>query len=283
MRALLAGVVLSLLVSGVALAGTPPGKTVTDSFGTVWYRVGWDGFTKPAPVGSWASTNTNNVVYTGDHGLMWHEYPDGWPCSNRAVAYPHCYDPQHVLSVHNGMLDFYLHDCTYPDGYRGACGANPGPFSPVTGTFYQLYGRWSARVKFVFLDGHHLDQYHVAWLLWPDGAVTNGQNCGESDFPELWLNLNPYQSPADAYWHHCPDPLWAQHFYLNTNLTRWHTYTQEWGPGFRRYYVDERLVGQSKLGPTTVPSRWQLQVEAHALHSDHSRGHLLVDWVWIGL
>ena len=80
MRAALAGVVLSLLVSSVALAGTPPGKTVTDSFGTVWHRVGWDGFTKAAPLGSWASTDTNSVMYWAlDRGNLIQQFLQGPP------------------------------------------------------------------------------------------------------------------------------------------------------------------------------------------------------------
>jgi hypothetical protein len=66
------------------------------------------------------------------------------------------------------------------------------------------------------------------------------------------------------------------------NLTKWHTFTQEWGPGYRRYYLDGKLVGQSKNRVWPGPERWQLQTEAHGRRGDTTSGHLLVDWVWIG-
>ncbi|MBV9803335.1 MAG: hypothetical protein JO130_09105, partial [Solirubrobacterales bacterium] len=45
---------------------------------------GLDTFTKAAPLGSFASSNPDRVVYRGDHGMAWTEYPDGWPSTYSA-------------------------------------------------------------------------------------------------------------------------------------------------------------------------------------------------------
>jgi hypothetical protein len=119
-------------------SGAPvPPAWVKDNFGTVWKREGYDNFTIYAPLGSWGSSTIREIVYRGDGGLKWQEAPDGWSCNGPEGYYRHCYEPSRVLSVHNGELDFYLHDCIYPDGFRGACGAKPRPLMPSTGTPYQ--------------------------------------------------------------------------------------------------------------------------------------------------
>lgn len=257
--------------------GLPP-DTQTDSFGTTWHEVGEDNFTVPAPLGSLGTSSESKVVYVGDHGLRWTEYPDGWGCATKArggIFYPHCYRPANVLSVHNGVLDFYLHNCAYADGVVAACGANLAPVIPTTGSVYQTYGRYSARFKVIFNDARHLDQYHIAWLLYPHDP--SAQPCAESDFPEMYLNETRVK--AFAHWG-CRGKF--DRFAETINLTQWHTFTQEWGPGYRRYYLDGKLVGQSTNAVWRGPERWQLQTEAHARGGDATSGHLLVDWVWIG-
>ena len=67
----------------------------------------------------------------------------------------------------------------------------------------------------------------------------------------------------------------------NFDPTHWHVYTQTWGPGFRSYYVDGRLVGTSTNRVWSAPERWQLQVEPSGL-TDGGSGHIYVKWVWIG-
>ena len=256
--------------------GLPP-STQTDSFGTTWHEIGADDFTVPAALGSWAASSESQVVYTGDHGLRWTEYPDGWGCATKAtggIFYPHCYRPAAVLSVHDGVLDFYLHHCSYPDGVVAACGANPGVVIPTTASVYQRYGSYVARFKVVFDDPRHLDQYHIAWLLYPSHG--SAQACAESDFPEM--DLNEPTVKAFAHWG-CKGRF--DHFSAAIDLTRWHTFTQEWKPGSRRYYLDGKLIGQSTRAVWAGPERWQLQTEAHQQSGDPT-GHLLVDWVWIG-
>jgi hypothetical protein len=264
-------------------ATNPSGKPVpaavkTDSLGTKWHRIGYDNFTVNAPTGSWGTSQVYNIVYKGDGGLRWIDYPDGWGCESKTwggTYYPHCYEPSRVLSVHGGVLDFYLHNCTYPDGVVAGCGANPGPIMPRTGTQFQTYGRYTARVRLVYNDARKLDQYRVAWLLWP--KYRSEQPCAESDYPELDLNTRVIK--AFAHWgcHGAQD-----RFAVIANLTKWHTLTQEWGPGFRRYYFDGRLIGKATQHVWSGPERWQLQTTAHTIPGDTTSGHLLVDWVWLG-
>jgi hypothetical protein len=233
-----------------------------------WHQIAADDFTKPAPVGSWATSEGNRVVYEGDHGAKWHEYADGWLCPPYTTP---CYEPGQVLSVHDGVLDYDLHQCP-----TGPCGAVPSiepPSASPTSDFTQTYGRYSARFKVVYNDAYRLDQYHIAWLLWPQNG--SDSQVAESDYPEQDLN----QTFVCAFAHYgvglqdafCP-PI---------DFTQWHTYTQEWEPGQRRYYLDGNLIGTSSTGVYEKPEVWQLQVEAHPKQGDTASGRLLVDWVTV--
>jgi hypothetical protein len=244
--------------SGVAMpTGDLPG----------WHETFSDNFTKNAPLGSWATKSPGKVVYTGDHGGKWVVYPDGWPCGSRAS----CYEPSQVLSVHDGVLDFWLHDCK-----AGLpCSASPSPVLPATRTPYQRYGRYVARFKLVYGDGHKLDDYHIAWLLWPkDGSRWQ---CAESDFPENDLNTHA----VGAFAHYgCAGAV--DHYGASLDWTQWHTFVQEWGPGYRSYYLDGKLLGRSTNHVYHSPERWELQIDTQTDTShppDSGSGHLLVDWV----
>jgi beta-glucanase (GH16 family) len=57
----------------------------------------------------------------------------------------------------------------------------------------------------------------------------------------------------------------------------WHTYTQDWTPLVRRYYVDGRLI-KTTINPVySGAQRWQLQTETNG--NGTNSGHLQVDWV----
>ena len=100
-----------------------PATGRTQSIGGKTYGLeGLDTFTKAAPLGSFAAKSPNQVVYRGDHGLAWTEYPDGWP-STYSAGGAEGYQPSTVLSVHNGVLDFYLHS----DPHGNPVGADPSP------------------------------------------------------------------------------------------------------------------------------------------------------------
>ena len=263
--------------AGASASGKPlPGKTQTDSFGTVFREVGADDFTKAAPLGSWEATHMQQVVYTGDHGMEWWDYPNGAKC----LRFAECYMPSKVLSVHGGVLDYWLHRCSYTDGFVGDCAAAPQPIIPAHGTHpaseFQTYGRYEVRMKVVF-DSPNLADYHIAWLLWPKNKINA---CGESDFPEGNLR---YYALLHAFAHYGCDPTvrtTQDRFARRVDLTKWHTFTQEWGPGWRRYYLDDHLLGVATHRVWSHPERWSLQIEPWTQGDTH--GHVLVDWVWIG-
>ncbi|MGH2884050.1 MAG: hypothetical protein ACRDPA_15385, partial [Solirubrobacteraceae bacterium] len=113
--------------------GTMPGATQT--LGNVLYNLaGEDTFTKLAPMNSFASTDRSQIVYTGDHGMGWSEYPDGWSSTWSGGA--EGYHPLTTQWVHGGVLDFNLQE---NGGHPVGASISPWP----GGTQYQTYGAWS--------------------------------------------------------------------------------------------------------------------------------------------
>jgi hypothetical protein len=239
--------------SGQCLPATPAG----------YHSVCLEDFTVNAPTGSWGTTDASRVVYTGEHGCRWVEYPDGWS-STYTNGQPG-YEPAQVLSVHDGMLDFALHNV---NGLPA--GANPSPILSNTGTQYQTYGMYEIRAKVVYNDANRLDDYHIAWLLWPQND-SNWQSA-ESDYPEADLSDNQ----VCAYAHYGGGGSQGA-YCANVDFSQWHTYTQVWGPGYRSYYLDGQLVGTSTSQVWSGVERWQIQTEPTG-KNDGSSGHVLVDW-----
>ena len=229
---------------------------VPESFKLVFH----EDFSLPAARGTMGSnSDANKVIYTGGNGTRWVTYPRTFVDTYDKRPYR----SDQVLSVHDGYLDYYLHNV---DG-RPA-GANPSPL--ISGNSqYQTYGRFAARMK---VDDADLSGYHMAWLLWPQNH--NDWARAESDIPEGTLER---QSKGIYAFHHfrSGDPEWfhAPQF----NLREWHTYTQDWTPNLRRYWVDDTLIGTTTNPVYGGPARWQLQVETKG--SGGSSGHVLVDWV----
>ena len=239
--------------SGQCLPAAPSGYT----------PVCQDDFTVNAPTGSWGTSDASAVVYTGEHGCRWVEYPDGWS-STYTNGQPG-YEPGQVLSVHDGMLDFYLHNV---NGLPA--GANPSPILANTGTQYQTYGEYTIRAKVVYNDSQRLHDFYVAWLLWPQND--GDWQSAESDYPEATLS----DTQVCAYAHHGGSG--AQDSYCSpVDFTQWHTYTQVWGPGYRNYYLDGALIGSSTNQVWSGVERWQIQTEPSG-SNDGDSGHVLVDW-----
>ena len=233
---------------------------------------GMDTFTKDAPLGSLAPARANQIVYIGDHGMAWTGYPDGWPSTYSGHA--EGYQPSTVLSVHDGVLDYHLHN----DAHGHPVGADPSPLPG--GNRYQTYGAWSLCEKVAPGDRHNLADFHQAFLLWPRNF--HDWLTSESDYPEHDLNSRSFA----GYSHYARSGAQAV-FDIHTvipsfNNRQWHVYTQTWGPGFRSYYVDGRLVGTTTRRVWRGPERWQLQIEPLGTINDRDTGHVYVKWVWIG-
>jgi hypothetical protein len=239
-----------------------------------WNQVFADDFSVNSAVGSWGTSNPAQVVYTADHGGRWTEYPDGWPSTytNGAPGY----EPSQVLSTHDGVLDFYLHNV---NGLPA--GANPSPVMPsgivAGGGSYQTYGMFSVRMKVEYDDANRLDDYHIAFLLWPKNGAAWAS--AESDFPEMTLS----SGQVCAFAHYGPSTgngSTKDAYCRNIDITQWHTFTQKWRPGSRSYYIDGQLIGASKNQVWSGPERWQLQTEPSGTN-DGDTGHVVVDWVTV--
>jgi hypothetical protein len=297
-----AGVAVSSLIWGLTLAGATSGDTALTAriglgdsalrsvgrcpsavpgralaIGHQSYALeGMDTFTKSAPLGSFAQRKPNAIVYTGDHGMQWTGYPDGWPSTYS--GHVEGYQPSTVLSVHSGMLDYHLHN----DRHRHPVGADPSPLPD--GNRYQTYGAWSLCERVAPADGHHLADFHQAVLLWP---LNFGEwQRAESDYPEQ--NLNTFDFAAYSHYggHGAQDVFDILAMTPRFDARQWHVYTQTWGPRFRSYYVDGRLVGTATHQVWSRPERWQLQIEPLGpmgpVPNDGDSGHVYMKWVWIG-
>jgi hypothetical protein len=181
------------------------------------------------------------------------------------------YTPDSVLSVSDGVLDYYLHTdggeprvaCVIPFGYEG-----------------QTYGKYSVRLRADNLPG-----YKIAFLLWPSSGALDE---GEIDWPEG--NLNGKMSPASvikgSYSNGGPEFDPPERVYSATDSSGWHVATTEWTPGSVKWYWDDVLVGETTR-PEGVPDtnfRWTLQAETELgpdarFPEPETAGHLQVDWV----
>lgn len=280
-----------------------PGDTL--QLGRMYTLAGEDTFTKDAPVGSFAQAatvpdaNSLPVVYTGDHGMGWTSYADGW--SSTYTQPPHVptsypgYQPSTVVSVRDGMLDFYLHDDP-ATGYAVGASLSPLP----GGDRYQTYGAYSFCEKVVPTVGSDLADFYEASLLWPEND-SDGP-CAESDFPETYSPVydsltNPLLNGGSldnqeiyAFAHYdtqtdCKNPPAPGSWNAPIDLSQWHVFTQEWGPGYRSYYIDGQYVYTSTSEVWSEAERWQLQMEpspSSHLQNDGGSGHVYIAWVWIG-
>jgi hypothetical protein len=230
-----------------------------------------DTFTKAAPTGSFAASRDDQVVYVGDHGMGWTEYGDGWTSTYSGSA--EGYQPSTVQSVHDGVLDFYLHN----DAAGHPVGADPSPLPG--GNRYQTYGAWSFCEKVAPADANALADFHQAPMLWPqnDGDAPSS----ESDYPEADLNARDFSGFSHYGGSTAQDVFNIQSVSPNYDPTQWHVYTQTWGPGFRSYYVDGQLVGTSTNQVWSGPERFQLQIEPSKA-GGQGAGHVYVKWAWIG-
>ena len=242
---------------------SPSGQPVPIGDLPGWKQIFYDDFTKDAAPGSWGSEcDGTRIVYTGAQGQKWRSYPNCYKDTYQKRPYR----ADSVLSVKNGVLNFFLH----PVNGQPA-GANPSPLIDGTSQ-YQTYGRYTARFK---VDNPTLIEYHVAWLLWPQSG--KWPDDGEEDFPEGSLG-----GKITGFHHYAGSGacVGCQDKAVTTDLdlfTVWHTYTIEWKPGNVKYILDGKVVLNSDKWVPDTPMRWQLQTETNG-YGSHS-GNLMVDWV----
>lgn len=200
-------------------------------------------------------------------------YGDGTPdTAGQASGGKSGYYPSKVLSVKNGVLDWYLHS---ENGT--SMGAAPTPIIANTSTSprrpnSQLYGRYSVRFKADSLPG-----FKTAWLMWPDSGVWPRD--GELDYPEGDLAgtfsgaVHRSGSAQDIF-----DVVPS-----NTLFTSWHTATTEWTPGRVAFLLDGKPIGSINIGTPVKPMHYILQTESCLTGCPlaATAGHVQVAWVAI--
>lgn len=181
------------------------------------------------------------------------------------------YDPDKVLSVSDGHLDYFLHA---EAGSPRVASVIPFGYDGMT------YGRYSIRFRYDSMPG-----YKIAFLLWP---ASDNWNEGEIDWPEGGLDGPLYGSSAiKGSLTKGPmkfDP--PERRFTSTGPGAWHVATTEWTPGKVRWFFDGRLIDQTTLpaGVPDTPMRWTLQAETSdradgTFPAASTAGHLQVDWV----
>jgi len=229
-------------------ASSPSGQAMPVGNLTGWRQIFADDFSTNAPVGSFPG-----AAYSS----KWSAYPDGWPDTTHNGTYM----PSKVLSVRNGMLDYYIHT---ENGVHMVA-------APVPQIAQRTYGRYELRFRADSLRG-----YKNAWLLWPDSELWPAD--GEIDFPEGDLDRN-----ISAYMHYA-DPSGGQDaFEPGTAFGgSWHTAATEWTAGKVTFYLDGKLLGTSTTKVPSKPMHWVLQSETtlNGTHpNDATAGHIQIDWV----
>jgi hypothetical protein len=209
------------------------------------------------------------------YGARWSaNYSDGTP-DTAAQQVPKGerksgYYPSKVLSVHDGVLDMFLHS---ENGV--AMGAAP---SPIFGGAVQrpwnslTYGRYSVRFKAEALGG-----FKLAWLLWPDSKQWPLD--GEIDFPEGDLSRVIYAAVHGMEGGIHTDDV----FRPNVPFGSWHTATTEWRPDGIEFFLDGNSIGISTKYTPAKPMHYILQTESCSptCPLPETSGHVEVDWVAI--
>jgi hypothetical protein len=224
--------------SGVAAPrGDLPGwnQTYVEDFGT------------PVALGGFPGVYTNH----------WYAYADGVKDTSRNGTYM----PSKVLSVHDGVLDYWIHSEN---------GQHLVSAPVLKDTYHQSYGRYSVRFRSDSLPG-----YKNAWLLWPDSE--RWPTDGEIDFPEGNLD-----GTIHGFAHYASAAGGQDAFSTGASFRDWHTATIEWLPGKVTFVLDGKVIGSSTTNVPSTAMHWVLQTEtalSGGAPSDSVSGHVLVDWV----
>ncbi|MGY2078724.1 glycoside hydrolase family 16 protein [Modestobacter sp. SYSU DS0657] len=192
-------------------------------------------FDTDVALGAWPGDGSAPSAYPG---ML--SYRDGSEATNGAGGAEGVYHPSKVLSVHDGVLDWWCRDAkaaaVLPFGYEGF-----------------THGTYTVRMRTDDFAG-----YHIAFLLWPtsdrwshelDGP--EGETSDAHPYPAVLQGTDPVSfAPTQrvvtpASWH---DPVM-------------HDYTWQWGPGFVAFYQDGVQVTRVTTNVPDEPMRPVLQVE----------------------
>lgn len=219
---------------------------------TVWQRVYTQDF----------STDTALGQIEKAYGTAVKGYDDATPTTWRNGG---CWYPSKTLSVHDGLLDTYLHS---ESGLANGCRFLSSASVPY-GWHGQVYGQFTVRMRADPVAG-----YKTAFLLWPE---SNNWGDGEIDFPEADLT-----EPVTGAVHRLSpaDPNLFTKVTAATTQTGWHDYTIQWLPGHVRMLIDGVLQQDFVADVPKTPHVWVLQSEtAYGAPTPAASGHVLVDSV----
>ncbi len=236
-----------------------------------WHQVFADNFTTDVPLGGFSGCATASTLMAEQcSGLpasvasKWWAYPDGWPDSSHAGQYY----PSKVLSIHNGVLDYFIHT---ENGIHTVAAAVPKIPGGVGGGGLQ-YGTYVVRFRASQMHG-----YKSAWLLWPDSGIWPAQ--GEIDFPEGNLD-----GQLSGFMHYMDASSGSQQdaYATPAGYASWHTAVIEWNPAGVSFVLDGRLVGTSTQHVPSDPMHWVLQTETAidgTVPGATESGDVQIDWV----
>jgi hypothetical protein len=234
-----------------------------------WHQIFTDDFTTDLPVGAFSGCVVGSTLRDSQcSGLppavraKWFTYLDGWKDSSGNGTFM----PSKVMSVHDGMMDLYLHT---ENGVHMIAAPEPKIPSP-TGRGLSA-GRYVVRFYMP-----PLPRYKAAWMLWPD---SNLQTDGEINFPE-----GDFTERMWAFMHHqdATGPADQATFLASNEMSGWHTAATEWKPGSVTFTLDGTVIGHTTTRVPDTPMHWVLQTETTLngqvpTATDH--GHVLIDWV----
>jgi len=218
-----------------------------------WRQIFSDNFSTAVPLGKFPQAVSGK----------WWSYPAGWFDTSHNGAYL----PAKVVSVHDGLMDMYLHTengqplVSAPVPKLNGPGAEGG----------LLYGRYAVRFK-----ADRIPYYKTAWLLWPD---SENWLDGEIDFPEGNLDQR-----ISGFVHYVNQPTSQSAFNTSANYSVWHTAVTEWTPDAVWFYLDGKAIGKltDKSKIPAKPMHWVLQTETTINGGKPPAtvaGHVYVDWV----
>jgi hypothetical protein len=253
--------------------GGPSGQAMPIGDLPGWHQVFADDFSADpsVPVGRFSRcTHARSLMRSNCWRLpasvraKWWAYPDGWKDTRGNGVY----SPSKVVSIQNGVLNYYIHSV---NGVHMVAALEPKIPGGVSNGGLK-YGRYVVRFRAARLPG-----YKIAWLLWPDSGVWPQD--GEIDFPEGNLNGDFY-----AFMHHLNATSGDQRFAYaaRAGYASWHTAVINWMPSFCRFTLDGRIVGTARRDIPNTPMHWVLQAETvlgGAAPRDSTAGNIQIAWV----
>lgn len=252
-----------------------PSSTVSTRNGTNRVLTYSEDFTRNAPLGSFATVYPEFAEYEG--------YLD---TSNQGL-----YSTAKTVSVHDSMLDVYLHSengqaysaALIPENYKGHSGI-----------------RWDIRWKVNRLDT--LGGWKFVGLLWPK---SDNWNDGEIDWPEV-TDLGKHPRPASAIPGSGVDKnggsssqtglapqsmsfMPAKGYFAPYDDSNWHVASLEWVPSANQmwFYIDDMLLGtvsgaaNMPVGPMRLTLQFETWIGEGTVPANAKGAHVLVDWIRI--